>query len=201
MENKLWIRIEFNSDCNLVGRDELLEELSKVCPVQSRNKWYPAAFPGLEFLVGISLNFTLHEFVNNVLIPGVEFLAISKAWSRIWDAFKKFLDENKDYDFQQLKLYFDDVVITFKGNPSYGTMITIYQSLSHHLEILQQNGITEISEIVFPYCEDLDEGTGEKQFNETYWDNTDDELLWKVKYSLGCETCYYNPQKEEIIQF
>lgn len=199
MEHNLWIRIEFNNTCYLEGRDELIKELVKVCPVQTRNSWYPAAFPGLEFFVDINLNLTLHDFVNNVIIPGVQCWAVGEACSKVWSAFSKFLKKNKEYDIQQLKLYFNDVVITFRGSPSYGTMMKVYQSLPHHLDILQENGITEISEIRFPYCEVVDEETGEKTYKESFWDNTDDDLLWKVRYMLGCEICYYNPNTEKVI--
>ena len=199
MENNLWIRIEFNDYNLLQGKDELLNELREVCTVQSRNKWYPAACTGLEFLVDINFNLTLQEFVNNVIIPGFEYWVVGKAFSKIWSAFKAFLEKNKEYDIQSLKLYFNDVVITFRGSPSYGTMMKVYQSLPRHLDILQENGITEISEIRFPYCEVVDEETGEKTYKESFWDNTDDDLLWKVRYMLGCESCYYNPNTEKVI--
>lgn len=199
MENKTWIRIGFNNACYLEGKDELLKELREVCPVQSRDEWLPSAFPGFELFLDINFNLNLHDFINNVVIPNAEFIGLIKVCKQIWTAFKSFLDKNEEYDFQHFNLYFDDVVIVFRGNPSYGTMMKVYQSLHHHLDVLEKNNITEISEIRFPYCEEENEKTGETEYMETYWDNEDKELLWKVKYMLGCETCFYNPQKESII--
>lgn len=200
MENKIWIRIEFNNDGQLKGKEELLGELQEVCPVQVRNKWYPSAFPGLEFLVSLHFNINLADFVNNVIIPNIEFLAFYKVCSKVWDAFKVFIKKNEEYDLQHLELCFDDVVIKFNGNPSYGTMIQFYQNIARHLGVLRDNGITGIREIKLPYYEITEDETGRKRIEETNLDKPEGKLLWKVNYYLGCETCYYNPKKLEIIK-
>ena len=199
MDNQIWIRIEFNNDCHLQGKEELLDELREVCPVQVRNKWYPSAFPGLEFLVSLNFNLSLAEFVNNVVIPNVEFLALYKVCSKVWDAFRRFLEKNKDFDLQQLNLTYDDVVIRFKGSPNYVAMVQFYQNIGHHLQVLQNNNITDIFEISLPYAEVEDDEKGSKSIREVWWDYPDADLLWKIKYMLGCETCYYNPVNETIV--
>ena len=199
MENKIWIRIEFNDYCLMEGRDELIAELKKVCPVQVRKKWYPSFCTGMEFFLSLNFNLNLVDFVNNVIIPGAELWALQKVCGKIWSAFKTFLEKNEDYDIQQLDLTYDDVVIRFKGSPNYVAMLQFYQTIAHHLQVLKHNEINNIFEISLPYAEIEDDENGSNIIREIGWDYPDADLLWKVKYLLGCETCYYNPAKEIVV--
>lgn len=197
--NAIWIRIQINNYSLLEGQDELISELSELCIVQAKKKWYPAACTGCEFLVALNFNLTLEAFLNNVLIPGAELWAFTKICRKVWDTFSKFLKKNEGFDLQNLELCFNDVTIRVVGSPTYGTLVKLYQSFPHHFEILKKKEITEMSEIILPYTECIDEESGETTYDWTYWDTPEEKLLWKIRYLLGCETCYYCPKKEIII--
>lgn len=199
MENNIWIRIQFNDYSLLEGQDELVAELSELCPVQSRKKWYPAFCTGCEFIVSLNFNLTLADFLNNVLIPGAELWTFCKACKGVWGAFDKFLKKNEGFDLESLELCFNDVTIKVHGSPSYGTLIKLYQSFSYHFEVLRKNNITDICEITLPYSEREDDEKGENFYDRAYWNIPEEDILWKIKYMLGCGTCYYNPSKELLL--
>ena len=198
--NSIWIRIQINNYRLLEGLDELISELSELCTVQTRKEWYPASCTGCEFLVALNFNLTLEAFLNNVLIPGAELWAFTKICKKVWDTFSKFLKKNEGFDLQNLELCFNDVTVRVIGSPTYGTLVKLYQSFPHNFEILKKNEITDISEIILPYSLRKNEEEGITTPEWAYWDTPEEEILWKIRYLLGCETCYYSPYTEEKVE-
>lgn len=201
MENNgIWIRIQFNDYNRLEDTEELVAGLKEICPVQVSTKWYPAACTGVEFFLALNFNLSLSAFVNNVIIPGAEFAAICKAATAVWKLFDKFLKKNESFDLQKLELTFDDITLVFHNVMSYGALLKFYKELPEHLRVLQQEKIENILTIKLPYIEEIDDETGETSFREWTLEDEDEEVIfWKVLYELGCEKCYYNPDKREVI--
>ncbi len=198
MENRIWIQIQFNNYNQYDGCEELIEELKEICPVQERKKWYPSAGTGLELLLALNFNLSLSAFLNNVFIPGLEFAGVVKAANLIWKSFDKFLKKNEEFEIHQLELTFDDVVIKVEGCPTYGMLLNLYQQLPHHLEVLKGNGLEDICEIKLPYIMNTDGEADKKTFEVAYWDDNENEHLWRIRYNLGCETVFYKPAAESL---
>lgn len=200
MENSgTWIRIQFNTYNQYDGSDELVKELKEICPVQASTQWYPAACTGLEMLLSLNFNLSLSAFLNNVLIPGVEFAGVCAAAKAIWKCFDRFYKKNEAIEIQELELTFDDVTILFENVMSYEALKTFYHELPEHIQYLESEGIKRISKIRLPYIKGEDE-----EGNMTYreWsleDGDEEELFWKITYERGLERCLYNPQKKEVI--
>lgn len=55
MSKDIWIQLTFNSNGNFEGKDELIEDIRKVCVVQERKEWYPAACNDAEFFAILNL--------------------------------------------------------------------------------------------------------------------------------------------------
>lgn len=200
MENNgIWIKIQFNDYNQLENTDELVTELKKICPVQASTKWYPAACTGMEFLLSLNLNLSFSAFLNNVLIPGLEFAGFCKVLHAVWNCFDKFFKKNEGFDLQKLELTFDDVTLIFYNVMSYGALLRFYYDMPDHIKYLENHDIHNISLIKLPYIEYTDDETDEKSYREwSLEDGCEDELYWKIIYERGCERCYYNPNKKEI---
>lgn len=201
MENNgIWIRIQFNTNNQYEGADELVSELKEICPVQTSTKWYPAACTGLEMLLSLNLNLSLSAFLNNVLIPGAEFAGVCAAAKAIWKSFDKFYKKNEVIELNEFSLNFDDVTILLKNVMSYGALQKFYEELPEHLRHLESDGVKNISEITLPYIEQIDDETGKISYRRWSLEDGDDEdLLWKIDYERGLEKCYYSPRKKEVI--
>lgn len=198
--NGIWIRIEFNTNNQYEGTDELLRELRQICPVQAPTRWYPAACTGLEFVLALNLNLSLSAFLNNVLIPGVEFAGVCAAAKRVWRCFEKFYRRNKEFEIKELELTFDDITLLLMDLTSYGALLRFYHELPGHLRRLESEGIKNISEIKVPYVQYTDEDNGEMSFRE--WsmdDDVDEDLYWRIVYERGLEVCFYNPQTRAVV--
>ena len=198
--NGIWIRVQFNTNNQYEGADELVKELKQICPVQASTKWYPAACTGLEMLLSLNFNLSLSAFLNNVLIPGAEFAGICAAAKAIWNSFDKFYKKNEVIELNEFSLNFDDVTILFKNVMSYEALKKFYEELPEHLQYLDKEGVKNIREIKLPYIEEIDDETGKIGYRTwSLEDGDDEELLWKIDYERGLEKCYYNPRKKEII--
>lgn len=198
----LWIRIEFNTYNQYEGADELISDLREICPVQAPTRWYPAACSGLEFVLGLNFNLSLSAFLNNVLIPGVEFAGVCAAAKAVWKCFERFYKKNEAIEIKELELTFDDVTILLEDVLSYGALLQLYREFPEHLRHLESEGIKNISKIRLPYIKDTDEDTGEVSYRAwSLEDSDDDEIFWKIVYELGLEICFYNPRKKEVITF
>lgn len=200
MENNgIWIRIQFNTNNQYEGADELVSELKEICPVQLSTKWYPAACTGLEFDLALNFNLTLSAFLNNVIIPGLEFAAVCKAAVAVWKCFESFYKKNEAIEIKELELTFDDVTLLFEDVMSYGALLKFYNELPDHLRYLERNEVKNISKIKLPYIKYTDEEAGKELYREwSLEDDGDEEIFWKITYERGLEKCYYNPLKKEI---
>ena len=198
--NGVWIRVQFNTNNQYDGADELVSELKQICPVQSSTKWHPAACTGLEMDLTLNFNLTLSAFLNNVVIPGAEFAGVCAAAKAIWKCFDKFYKKNEAIDIQEFNLNFDDVTILFKDVMSYSALQRFYEELPEHLNYLAKEGVKNISEIKLPYIEVIDDETGKIKYRSwSLEDGDDEELLWKIDYERGLEKFYYNPRRKEIV--
>lgn len=201
MENNgIWIRIEFNTNNQYEGTDELLKELRGICPVQASTKWYPAACTGLEFDLALNFNLTLSAFLNNVVIPGLEFAAVCKAAVAVWKCFEKFYKKNEAIEIKELELTFDDVILLFNDVMSYGALLKFYNELPDHLHYLKSKGVENIRKIKLPYIKYTDEDSGKETYREwSLEDGNEEELFWKISYERGLNSCLYNPKKKEVM--
>ena len=200
VRNDIWIRIEFNTNNQYEGTDELLEELREICPVQAPTKWYPAACSGLELVLALNFNLSLTAFINNVLIPGAEFAGVGAVAKRVWKCFEKFYRRNKAIELKKLELTFDDVTLLFKNVMSHDALLKFYCDFPEHLCYLEGEGIKNICNIRLPYISEIDEATGKVSYREWSLEDGDDEVIfWMVDYERGLEKCFYNPQKREVI--
>ena len=199
--NSAWIRIQFNTDNQYEGSEELVKELKEICPVQVSSKWYPSACTGLELLLTLNFNLSFGAFLNNVLIPGAEFAGVCALARAIWKSFDKFLKRNEAFDFQKLEFNFDDVTLVFLNVMSYGALLKFYKELPEHMDVFNKNGIKNVSLIKLPYIEDPTEEKGKGIFREwTLEDEDKEEIFWKVIYERGLEKCFYNPNNREIVE-
>lgn len=200
MCNDIWIQLTFNSNGDLEGKDELIEELRKVCVVQERKEWYPAACTGSEFFAALNFNLTLTAFLNNVLIPGAELWAFTAACKAVWKAFGNFLKKNEGFELQTLTLTFNDatIVVNETLENHYGFLVSLYQILPKHWAKLQKLGLKNIDRIELPVLPN----DNSIDLLEKYC--TDDEkspenCLWMIRYELGLEYCYYCPAIMDVV--
>lgn len=201
MENNVWIRLTFITASQLEGQDEFVEELKKICIVQTPKKHLPAFCSGLEFFAELYINVSLEDFIKNVVITGLAWDGTKAALANIWKSFKGFIERNHDsFDLQRLQLYFNDAIIRVNNVDSYGFLLRLYQSLPHHFDIFQKEGLEDISLISLPLVEKFDEETGRKIMDDADFETPEGEYLWKVEYMNGCSVCYYKPATEEFVK-
>jgi hypothetical protein len=200
MSNDIWIQLTFNSYGNFEGKDELIEELRKVCVVQERKKWYPAACTGAEFFATLNFNLSFTAFLNNVIIPNVVFLAFIVACKAIWKAASSFLKKNKGFELQTLTLTFNDatIVVNETLENHYGFLVRLFQSLPKHWAKLQELGLKNIDMIELPVLHtDASVELLEKYCSEE--GETPENCLWLISYELGLEHCYYSPAMMKVV--
>ena len=200
MENNVWIRLTFITASQLEGQDEFVEKLREVCIVQTPKKHLPAFCSGFEFFAELYINVSLEEFIKNVVITGLAWDGTKAVLARIWKAFVNFVVRNQEsFDLQRLKLCFNDAEIRVNGIESYGFLLRLYQSLPHHFEVFQKEGLEDISMIALPYVEKKDEETGRMKMDDPDFETPEEEFLWRVEYLNGCNVCYYKPATEKFI--
>lgn len=198
--NDIWIQLTFNSNGDFEGKDELIEELRQVCVVQERQKHYPAACTGAEFFAALNFNLTFTSFLNNVIIPNVEFLAFIVACKAIWKAASTFLKKNEGFELQTLTLTFNDatIVVNETLENHYGFLVRLFQSLPKHWTKLQALGLKNINRIELPVLPTDDSvELLEKYCTEEV--ETPENCLWLIRYELGLEHCYYCPAIMDVV--
>ncbi len=200
MSNDIWIQLTFNSNGQLEGKEELIEELREVCVVQEHKKWYPAACTGAEFFAALNFNLTFTAFLNNVLIPGAELWAFTTACKAIWKTFSNFLKKNEGFELQILTLTFNDatIVVNETLENHYGFLVRLFQSLPKHWAKLQELGLKNIDRIELPVLPSDDSvDLLEKYCPEEVV--TPENCLWLIRYELGLECCYYCPTMMKVV--
>lgn len=172
----------------------MIEELRKVCVVQERKKWYPAACTGAEFFAVLNFNLTITTFFNNVLIPSAELWLFTTACKAICKAFSKFLKKNSGLEFQTLTLTFNDATIVVNETLAnhYDFLVQLYQVLPKHWVKFQELGIKEIINIESPILPN-DSNVDLIERYCTGNEITPESCLWLIHYELGLEHCFYNP--------
>lgn len=199
--NNLWIRITFNSNNYLKGKDSFVSELKKICPVQVREEWYPSACTCFEFYIELFVNSPIGVFIKDVVLPGMAFEITKSAFFSISNSLKKFLGKNEEYNLEYLQLSFDDITIKINDVNSYGFLLRFSKSLPHHLDVLKTLDVREISKIELPFIlsNDFDEGYDDPILYPTD-DNKEEDYIWKITYLYGCDICYYCPSLEELVR-
>ena len=201
MENSgAWIRIEFNTNNQYEGAEELVRELKETCPVQSSTRWHASYCTGLELLLSLNFNLSLTAFLNNVIIPGAQFALTCAAVKSIWKIFENFYKKNQAIQIDRLEINFDDVTIIVEYVMSYGKLVKLCQEFPEHHKILESHGIMNICKIVLPYIENEGEDADRKPYR--LWsleDDDENEIYWRIVYERGLETCFYKPSQKVII--
>lgn len=195
----VWIRINVNSYSLLDGTDDFVNELKKDYPVQLRKIWYPAACEGTEIVIQFFTDTTFGSFLSNVVFAGIAYDITKSFFKKAWDALHKFLEHNEAIDIQPLDFVFNDITIRIEDvtRDNYLNLALLFQQLLSHIKILESNGIKNISLIRLPIV-------GEES---AFFNVSEDvrsgqkftDCIWYVKYDLGCSECYYNSNKEEIL--
>lgn len=200
MCNDIWIQLTFNSNGVFEGKDELIEELRKVCVVQERKKWYPAACTGAEFFAALNFNLTFTSFLNNVIIPNVEFLAFIVACKAIWKATSTFMKKNEGFELQTLTLTFNDatIVVNETLENHYGFLVRLFQSLPKHWAKFQELGLKDINRIELPVLPTDDSVELLEKYCTEEVENPEN-CLWLIRYELGLEHCYYSPAMMKVV--
>lgn len=199
--SNIWIKLTFNTYNLLQGKEELVEELRKECVVQEKQLWYPAACTGTEFLAEILINSPLSEFINDIVIPGIAWDLLKTSIKNIVKSFAAFIEKNREFDLQELKFTFNDIVLTINDVDSnnYGNLLKLYKNLPAHLKTLNKLNIKDIIEIELPFVESKEtDEFGNKEYYYPPLDTPETDFLWKITYNYGLDTCFYNPAKEII---
>ena len=200
MNNDIWIKITFNCESNLEGKEELIEDLRKVCVVQERKLWYPAACTGSEFFAEILFNSPLTQFIQNIVIPGLAWDALKFGCSKVWEAFSKFAKKNEGFDLQTLTLTFNDASVNVNGTLGnhYGFLVHLFQCLPKHWAKFQALGLKDIIKIELPVLPNKYNVELLQQYC-TEEDKTPENCLWYLEYELGLENIYYSPALMKIV--
>lgn len=200
--SNIWIKLTFNTYNLLEDKEELVEELRKECTVQEKQHWYPAVCSGTEFLAEILINSPLSEFINDIVIPGLAWDMLKTSIKNIVKSFATFIEKNKEFDLQELKFTFNDIVLTINGvdGNNYGNLLKLYNSLPAHLKTFNRLNIKNIIGIELPFIESEEtDKYGNKEYYYPPLDTPETEILWKITYHYGLDVCYYNPTRKEVI--
>lgn len=195
----MWVKLTFNSNGTFQGKEEFIEDLKGICVVQVREQWYPAACTGFEFLAEILINEDVTDFIKNVIVAGATWDVLKSMCSKIWDAFKKFVQDNEEFDLQKLTLSFNDATIVIHGvlEDQKGFLMGLYQCLPDHWIKLKEMGVDNIIKIELPYLPKLRDDL-QDYFNDCE-KQTPENCLWLISYQLGLESCYYSPAQQKLL--
>lgn len=195
----IWVRINVNANSRLEGTDEFIKELKENYTVQYRREWYPSACEGTELILQFFIDTALGNFFSNVVVTGIAYDITKSLFKKAWEAILKFIERNSAIDIQPLEFVFNDVTICIEDvrKNNYAYLALLFQQLHHHINIMELNGVKEISYIRLPVV-------GEEFANlnvpeEVKCGQKFTDCIWYVKYDLGCSVCYYNSDTEKTI--
>lgn len=199
VSQNLWVKLLFNSNGTFQGKEEFIDDLQDICVVQVREKWYPAACTGYEFLAEILINVSVTDFIKDVVIAGATWDVLKMACSKIWGVFIRFVQNNEELDLQSLTLSFNDVTIVIHDalEDKNSFLISLYQCLPCHWIKLKELGVDNIIKIELPSMpKQRDDLLG---FIDDSEKQTPENCLWLINYELGLESCYYSPRHQKLL--
>lgn len=191
----LWIRLNFCHYNTLKGKEEFINELRKEYIVQVRNVWYPAACEGTEFVMQVLAHI---EGFKESAIYALELEIVIRSFKRMWNALSRLTETNESY-YLTLDLVFDDITIEFHDvcPCNYGSLLRLVSNLSEHIRTLKKNKVQDICHISVN-CQ-----VPEEYIDHVTYEFDDPNIfqksIWKVKYDLGCNICYYYSYNKTIM--